>query len=150
MASEELVSKSKELLGTVFTLYSKMHIYHWNVTGPNFPQYHSFLGDLYNEVWSSVDDIAEHIRTLNSFAPTSLNRLILLNKLSLDDTIPPADKMFSNLMRDNSYTMDLMFQVIELCNREKEYAFSNFLQDRLDIHKKHQWMLKSIISAGEL
>lgn len=147
MASDELIIKSKELLGTVFILYTKMHIFHWNVTGPSFPQYHKFLDDLYNEVWESIDEIAEHIRTLNSFAPVSMPRILELSQIKSEENIPDAISMFSILNRDNSFTIDLIKQIIEIADREKEYAFSNFLQDRLDKHKKHQWMISSIIKA---
>lgn len=64
-----LKDKLKQVLGTSFAFYIKAAGFHWNIEGPNFPQYHAFLGDLYNEVYGSIDQLAEIIRQLDSYAP---------------------------------------------------------------------------------
>ena len=71
---EQLIQQLKIILGTNFGLYLKAHNYHWNIEGADFPQYHSFLDGFYNSVWAQSDDIAEHIRQLNSYAPGSFSR----------------------------------------------------------------------------
>jgi starvation-inducible DNA-binding protein len=55
---DELVEKMKVLLADAFTMYVRAHGYHWNVIGSDFPQYHDFFGDLYQEIHGSVDVIA--------------------------------------------------------------------------------------------
>ena len=69
-----LIDSMKVLHATNFAFYLKMHFFHWNVTGPFFPQYHEFFGDLYAEIHGAVDDIAEHIRSIEGYAPGSLQR----------------------------------------------------------------------------
>ena len=81
MYSEELIQKAKECLADTFVMYMKAHAYHWNVVGSNFPQYHEFLGSLYEELHNAVDPLAEQIRTLDSFAPFSLSRMIELSSI---------------------------------------------------------------------
>ena len=58
---ETLIEQMKTILGTTFGLYFKAHSYHWNVEGPDFAQYHDFLGNFYESVYGNVDTIAEHI-----------------------------------------------------------------------------------------
>ena len=50
MDNTELVNRMKVVLATTFALYLKAHNFHWNVEGPNFPQYHEFFGNLYEEI----------------------------------------------------------------------------------------------------
>jgi starvation-inducible DNA-binding protein len=69
----ELVEALKKAQATTFALYLKAHNFHWNVEGPDFAQYHSFLGDFYEEVFGAVDTIAELIRTLDAYAPGSVS-----------------------------------------------------------------------------
>ena len=59
---EELQDKIKSILADTFVLYMKVHGYHWNVIGSDFPQYHSFFGDLYEELHGAVDEIADRVR----------------------------------------------------------------------------------------
>ena len=98
---ETLINQLKTILGTNFALYLKAHGYHWNVEGPNFPQYHGFLDGFYNDVFGQNDDIAEHIRQLNSFAPTSLARMLELSDITESDSIPDAMSMMRQLYADN-------------------------------------------------
>jgi starvation-inducible DNA-binding protein len=140
---EELHNALKIVLADTFTMYLKTHSFHWNVIGPNFPQYHDFFGDLYGELHGAVDPIAEQIRAVNSFAPSSLERIKELTRIKEADTIPTAERMFQLLINDNNIVLDSLKQAYDLADKEGELGLANFLQDRMDIHKKHGWMLRA-------
>ncbi|CAB4170294.1 Dps DNA-binding ferritin-like protein (oxidative damage protectant) [uncultured Caudovirales phage] len=142
-----LVDKLKVVLANTFTMYMKTHGYHWNVIGSDFPQYHDFFGDLYAEVHGAVDDIAEQLRQINSFAPGSLQRMKELSELEEDDLVPNAAKMVVNLIAANDKVLLSLVECYEMAEEAKEYGLSNFLQDRITAHKKHGWMLKA--TAGQ-
>jgi len=142
--TEELITKSKVCLADTFVMYMRAHAYHWNVVGPNFPQYHKFFGDLYEELHDAIDDLAEQIRTLDSFAPFSLTRIRELSTIPEDTKIVSFDQMINNLIQSNDMVIATLTETYELAEKEKVYAYSNFLQDRLTVHAKHGWMLKSI------
>jgi starvation-inducible DNA-binding protein len=140
---EQLIEQMKVILGTNFGLYFKAHTFHWNVEGPDFAQYHGFLGDFYEAVFDQTDSIAEHIRALNSYAPTTLARMMELSKVQDIVAIPSPLIMMSELAQDNDkYIMELRTG-IALADAADEPAVGNFLQDILDAHQKHGWMLKS-------
>ena len=133
----------KVILGTNFGLYFKAHAFHWNVEGPDFAQYHGFLGDFYEAVFDQTDSIAEHIRALGSYAPTTLARMMELSKVQDIVAIPSPLIMMSELAQDNDkYIMELRAG-IAIADAADEPAVGNFLQDILDAHQKHGWMLKS-------
>ena len=140
---EELHNALKIVLADTFTMYFKTHSFHWNVIGPNFNDYHAFFGTLYTELHGAVDLIAEQIRAVNSFAPASLNRLDELTRIEEADTIPAADRMFQILINDNNIVLDSLKQAYDLADENEELGLANFLQDRMDIHKKHGWMLRA-------
>lgn len=140
---EELHNALKIVLADTFTMYFKTHSYHWNVIGPNFNDYHAFFGTLYTELHGAVDLIAEQIRAANSFAPASLSRLEELTRIQEADTIPTADRMFQILINDNNIVLDSLKQAYDQAEKAEELGLANFLQDRMDIHKKHGWMLRA-------
>lgn len=144
MYSEELIQKAKECLADTFVMYMKAHAYHWNVVGSNFPQYHEFLGNLYEELHNAVDPLAEQIRTLDSFAPFSLSRMIELSSIREDTKVADIENIFANLIIANDITMNSIKETYDMAEKEQAFAYSNFLQDRLTAHAKHAWMLKSI------
>ena len=142
---EQLIQQLKVILGTNFALYFKSHSFHWNIEGSNFPQYHSFLGDFYNSVFDQTDDIAEHIRQLNAYAPTSLSRMLELSDLDETDNIPDPMGMMRQLYSDNERYIVHLRAGIAAADNAGEPAVSNFLQDLLAAHQKKSWMLRSII-----
>lgn len=143
--SAELIEKSKEVLANTFVLAMKAQGYHWNVVGPDFIQLHDFFGKFYEEVEGAIDDLAEHIRQLDSFAPGTLQRLLELSTLDEDDKVPPPNKMLSNLMEANEAMLNTVVEAYELAEKENMFGYSNFLQDRISAHSKHRWMLKSLL-----
>jgi starvation-inducible DNA-binding protein len=99
---EQLIQQLKVILGTNFALYLKSHNYHWNVEGPNFNDYHTFLGALYTAIWGNTDLIAEKIRMLGSYTPGSMERFLELADIEeAVDNIPTAQSMMQNLKYDN-------------------------------------------------
>ena len=144
---KELVDALKVVLADTFALYLKAHYFHWNIEGPNFVQYHGFLDGFYNEVWGAVDAVAEHIRTLDAYAPGSFTRFKDLTSISDELAIPSAISMLTKLEADNQKVINSLTKAYKLAESDNKSGLSNFLQDRIDIHEKHSWMLRSIVKA---
>lgn len=140
-----LIDQLKHVHANAFTYYLKAHFYHWNIEGANFPQYHEFLQNLYQEVFESVDTIAELIRTLDSYAPGTLGRLKELTSIQESDDIPDAMTMMSNLQSENNIMRASLMTAYNTANDTGEIGIANFLQDRIQAHEKHGWMLRSIL-----
>lgn len=144
---DELIEQMKVCLATTFSLYLKAHYFHWNVEGKNFPQYHEFFGDLYDEVYGSIDTMAEEIRTLGSYAPGSLKRYLDLTKIEDEVNVPDPQRMIRVLFLDNKTVIDELKKARKLAEEQEAYGLVNFLEDRLDKHWKHNWMLKASLEA---
>ena len=145
---EQLIEQMKTILGTTFGLYFKAHSYHWNVEGPNFTQYHDFLGVFYTGIFANIDPIAEHIRALESYAPGSLVRFSSLSIIPDQIDPVPAPEMFTLLMADNVKMMWMIADLDKMANDAGEVGLSNFLQARHEIHRKHQWMMRATSKVG--
>jgi len=139
----ELIQQMKVVLSSSFALYLKTHNFHWNVEGPNFPQYHDFLNNMYNEIWLAVDAIAEHIRALDAYAPGSLSRYSQLSVVDDQLNIPLAKAMLAELESDNIKLISELNKALRLAEAANKHGLANFIQDRIDIHEKHRWMLKA-------
>lgn len=141
---EQLILQLKKILATTFAMYLKSHNYHWNIEGPDFVQYHNFLGELYEEVFSSVDTTAEKIRMLGAYTPGSFVRFSELSDIDDETNVPIALQMLAKLKTDNEKLIELLRDGIDIADEAGEPAISNYLQERLDAHQKHAWMLTSL------
>jgi starvation-inducible DNA-binding protein len=141
-----LADNLKVLLGSVYSFSVKVQYFHWNVEGDNFPQYHEFFGNLYEEVYNnSIDKIAEYIRTLDVYAPGSFTRFQELSIIEDQLKVPRAELMFEELYHDNSKLIDLLNQCFASAEDENNQGIANFIAERLDAQAKHQWMIRSIL-----
>ena len=144
MLTEDL----KVLLASVNSLSIKAQTFHWNVEGDNFPQYHEFFGNFYEEIYSAVDKVAEYIRTLDSYAPGSLTRYAELTIIQDQLKIPRAELMFAELYEDNAKMIELLNHCFSSASQENKQGIANFIAERLDAHEKHQWQLRSILKKA--
>lgn len=141
--AEQLIDSLKECLADVFAFYVKAQNYHWNVEGPDFYQYHKLFGEIYEDVSGSADGIGELIRTMNEYAPGTLDRFKALTKLSEDETVPNALSMVSNLRMDNDTVIASLMIAYKQAEDAGELGISNYLQDRIQAHQKHGWFLRA-------
>ena len=133
------------LLADTYTLYLKTHNYHWNVTGPMFRTLHLMFEEQYNELALAVDLVAERIRSLGSPAPASYREFAALSSVAEDDDKPDATEMIRRLVVGHeavTRTARSVFPVVEKANDE---ATADLLTQRLQIHEKTAWMLRSLL-----
>jgi len=143
--NEELIEALNTVLGNTFVMYYKTHSYHWNITGADFFEYHTFLQSIYEEVFDAVDTTAEHIRALDAYTPTSLMKLKNFASVPEDDTVVPPMQMFVNLLAANDIVILSLMQGYKIAEAAGEIGVSNFLQDRIIAHQKHGWMIKATL-----
>jgi starvation-inducible DNA-binding protein len=140
-----LADSLKKLLANSYAFTIKAQHFHWNVEGPNFPQYHEFFGDLYSEVYASIDKTAEYIRTLDSYTPGSLERFAELSEIKGQTMIPRAELMFAELLQDNQIVLHCLNECMDHAKNENNYGIENYIAERMDAHNKHGWMLKATL-----
>lgn len=138
---EPLIERMKIVLATAHSLYLKAHYYHWNVTGPNFSEYHKFLDMVYNQVWESLDEYGEKIRVLGAYAPGSLNRYAELTRIQDEETIPAPFDMIYRLSEDNKILLIELEAAHKYAEALGQLGTMNFLEGKIDEHEKLRWML---------
>lgn len=147
---EELIKSLNKCLANTFIMYFKTHSYHWNVEGIHFSQYHEFFGDLYTEVHGAVDAIAEKIRIEGPYAPISLSELYNNATLEEDREKPQTcHAMIINTYAANTAVIACLQEAFDLANSMNKQGLADFLAGRLDIHKKHEWMLRVSMKTNE-
>jgi starvation-inducible DNA-binding protein len=134
------------LLADTYTLYLTTHNFHWNVTGPQFNSLHAMFMGQYTELWNAVDPIAERIRALGHPAPGSYAAFAALSSLTDAPAQPPkANDMVALLVRGHeavARTARAVFPVAEAANDQPS---CDLLTQRMDIHEKTAWMLRSLL-----
>ena len=135
----------KKLLATSFSFYLKTANYHWNIEGKEFLSYHPWLGDLYSDVYDTIDRLAEYLRTLQAYTPASLTRFMELTEIEdqLEVVQPPA--LFQQLLDDNQKLLDMFNTTFSVATIENQQGIANFIAERIDAHQKYAWQIRSTL-----
>jgi starvation-inducible DNA-binding protein len=116
------------LLADSYTLYLMTHNFHWNVTGPHFNSLHAMFMAQYTEQWAALDMIAERIRSLGHAAPGTYKEFHKLSSIAEVEGVPKA--------------MDMVRHLVDAAN---DQPTADLLTQRIDVHEKTAWMLRSLL-----
>jgi starvation-inducible DNA-binding protein len=142
----EIVHGLSRLLADTYTLYLKTHNFHWNVTGPMFNTLHLMFEGQYTELALAVDLIAERIRSLGGFAPGSYREFASLTAVKEAEGHPAAMDMVAHLVADHQTVVRTARSILPLVDKATDEATADLLTQRLQLHEKTAWMLRSLLA----
>jgi len=143
----ELANGLSRLLADTYTLYLKTHNYHWNVTGPHFASLHLLFETQYTELALAVDHIAERIRALGEKAPGSYLKFRTLSSIAEEDDAPNATTMIERLVEGQETVIRTAQDVFRLAGDGADEPTADLLIQRMQVHQKSAWMLRSLLEA---
>ncbi|MCP9775933.1 DNA starvation/stationary phase protection protein [Cyanobium sp. HWJ4-Hawea] len=135
------------LLADSYVLYGKTHGFHWNVTGPMFNTLHLMFMDQYTELWTALDVIAERIRALGCSAPYGGATFAQLASIKETEGVPAAMAMVHELVMGHEAVARTARSLFELVNAADDQPTADLLTQRLQIHEKTAWMLRSLLEG---
>lgn len=142
---DELSQALKIVLANHYAFSLKAQNFHWNVEGPDFSQYHALFGDIYEEVYGSVDTIAERVRTIGFYTPGSFRRYLELSQVEDQVEIPNARSMMEKLLADIGVLQSSIKVCYDLAEQNSNHGLSNLMAERQDAFAKHAWMLTATL-----
>ncbi|HNC96606.1 MAG TPA: Dps family protein [Myxococcota bacterium] len=133
------------LLADSYALYLKIHGFHWNVTGPSFQTLHLMFMGQYTELWNALDVIAERIRSLGEFAPGSYTTLRSFTSIPDSEGVPDAQSMLREVLAGHEAVIRTARSILPLAERAGDQVSADVLTQRLNVHEKTAWMLRSML-----
>lgn len=132
-----------KVLADSYMVYLKTHNYHWNVTGELFHSLHEQFEEQYTELAEAIDVIAERIRSIGYRAPGSFMEFSEITSIEEDTDEPNALEMVKRLALDNEAILRTARSVLPACEEAGDEATIDLITQRLDVHSKTAWMLRS-------
>jgi len=132
------------VLADATVMYHRVHGFHWNVVGSDFPQYHAKFEEIYNDVWESLDGIAENIRKVGGVAPFRLPDLMARSSVS-DNPVEgySSEILVADLLVTNAGVLESLNMAYQIANAANRQGVVNFLAGRIEMHDKWAWQLSA-------
>lgn len=148
MTNKPVTDALKAALADTYTLQLKTQNYHWNVEGTHFRSLHLLFEEQYNELFAAVDAIAERIRTLGEKAPGSLSEFTKLTKVKEGNANFDDFEMVKDLYQTNLQVAENFKKGIEKAEKAEDPATADLLTQRVAVHEKAAWFLKSSLAPN--
>ena len=144
-ARKEIAAGLSRLLADTYTLYLKTHNFHWNVTGPMFQTLHLMFETQYTELALAVDLIAERIRALGFPAPATYIEFSQLTSIQETPGVPKAQEMIRLLVQGQEAVARTARSIFPVADQVNDEPTADLLTQRLQVHEKTAWMLRSLL-----
>jgi starvation-inducible DNA-binding protein len=143
---EKLFKLLSDTQASLLVLFHKTWVYHWNVVGPDFKQYHDLFGEQYESMFEEIDRLTEHMRFLGMKPVSTLSRIVEVSRVEqASNSAQSIDSktMIEQLMNDNKTLIEMFNEVSEEAENQKSKGTINLVDDLNEAHGKHVWMLRS-------
>lgn len=142
MNNKNVAQTLQNVLKNSYALYLKTQNYHWNVVDKNFKSLHELFGSQYEELAEAIDEIAERIRALDVLVPANFSAFSKTN-IKDGDELSSANNMVKELYYDNHQLSELLKKALSEVESEGDEATADMIIERIQVHDKNAWMLKS-------
>jgi starvation-inducible DNA-binding protein len=141
----DVVAVLRTLLADVYGMVVQAQGAHWNVKGSDFSQYHELFGEIYDDVYGSIDPLAENILKMGSDAPGSMSQMAMMR--TVQDRANGSDPkgLAVALAMVNDEILARLTMAFNVANAANEQGIANFLAERIDMHQKWRWQLKASV-----
>lgn len=140
---QKIAEGLSNVLADSYMTYLKTHNYHWNVTGKLFHSLHEMFEEQYSEFAEAIDEIAERIRAIGYRAPGSFREFAEITAIEEDTDQPEALEMVRRLAVDHETILRRAREVLPACKEAEDEATIDLITERLEVHSKTAWMLRS-------
>lgn len=142
---KQIAQGLSHLLADTYTLYLGTHNFHWNVTGPMFQTLHLMFEAQYTELATAVDLVAERIRSLGHYAPGTYSEYAKLSSLKEPKGVPKATDMIKHLVAGHEGVAKTARSIFPTAEAGQDEATLDLLTQRIQLHEKTAWMLRSLL-----
>lgn len=133
-------------LGDSYRLMTNTQLLHWNVQGPLFYSVHKLTEAQYEDLFESVDDIAERIRALGMPAPRSVKEMNDFTTIDDIDGSASLELQIRDLVTGTEKLAASMRETVALAEKAEDVKTADLLTTRIGQLEQNAWMLRATVA----
>jgi starvation-inducible DNA-binding protein len=149
-ATKKVAVEINKIVADAFSLYVKTKNFHWHLSGPHFRDYHLMLDEQGQQIYASIDPLAERVRKLGEPTLRSIGQIARLSRVAdnNEDFVPPFEMLYE-LLEDNKNMVASMRKAHDLCDESEDFATASLLENFIDETEKRTWFLFEAARAAD-
>lgn len=145
-SASQLAEKLNELLANYQIFYMNVRGYHWNVKGPQFFQLHEKFEELYTDLLTKVDEVAERILTLGHTPVHAYSDYVTLSRIAEDKGVHEGRACVRGVLEGYQTLIELQRELLALASDADDEGTAAQVGDYIREQEKTVWMLASYLA----
>jgi starvation-inducible DNA-binding protein len=142
-----LTASLNQVLADSYALMALTHLAHWNVEGPGFFALHTAFQTQYEELFTAIDEIAERIRALSTYAIGGLGKFAQAAQMKEFAAPLSQENYVKRLIAANEKLIADAAMARDLAGTANDAESQDLMIGRITLHQKTVWMLKSFLKG---
>lgn len=139
---QEIATVINPLIADAFALYVKTKNFHWHLSGSHFRDYHLLFDEQADQIFATIDVLAERMRKLGQTTIRSISQIASLQNVKDDnESFLEPREMLQHLLDDNKNYVSRMRQAHEVCSKYNDSATTSLLEVFIDEGERRTWFL---------
>ena len=143
VASAELASKLNDLLASYQVFYTNVRGYHWNIKGVNFFELHAKFEEIYTDLITKVDELAERILTLGYTPNNAYSQYLKVSRIQEDIAVSGAQACLSGTLAGLKVLLEQQREILELAGEAGDEGTNSQMSDYIKEQEKLVWMFQA-------
>ena len=128
------------------TLIKELNQYLSDLSGSDFFVVHEKLEEYYNKINDQIDEVAEHILTLNAQPLGTMKDYLETTTIAeAKNERICSTEIYKNIIKDFETLLERVNQIKEEAEKEKQYSTSSLIDGYILEYSKILWMLNQSI-----
>lgn len=145
-SASQLAEKLNHLLANYQIFYMNVRGYHWNVKGSDFFQLHEKFEELYTDLLTKVDEVAERILTLGHQPVHAYSDYAKLSRIQEDKDVSDGRACVKGVLDGYQTLIALQREVLALASDADDEGTAAQAGDYIREQEKTVWMLNAYLS----
>ncbi len=134
-------------LSTTYALLALVQNAHWNIEGPHFRSLHLMFNDQYEDLFGSIDTIAELTRQLDVYVEVDLAKFVGNSGIT-NPLAPQSDLNWLTSVLNGYEVAEAVFMNLQAATKDFPYLkIQDFAIERQETISKAIWMMKSTLKG---
>ncbi len=143
--SQHLANELNQLLAHYQVFYMNTRGYHWNVKGPQFFELHTKFEEIYTDLQTKIDEIAERILTLGFMPDHSFSTYLAASAVKEHTSVTDGQACVQGLVDGFSVLLEKQRAILEHAGEAGDEGTNALMGDYIREQEKLMWMLNAYL-----
>ena len=143
--SEELAVLLNDLLANYSAFYQNTRGFHWNIKGEKFFELHLKFEELYNDLFTKIDEVAERILTLGHTPDHKFSEYLSTSDIKESKEVTDGRKAVSQILDSFSILLQKQRVILSLSGEIDDEGTNALMSDYIREQEKLVWMYSAYL-----